>query len=447
MSTGFKIDFAWIPRDFGDAVERLSLAGITIEAGGVTVTEVEDSEARTTRPEIYVSAVDLASWLVANWWRLRWEADGDGLSWKMSHKVGAAGNGYLWPDVEFVSGGDTVRIRARPIRLGSTHSLRFLNEVDVHIPARNFEEGVRDFVEAVVSRVSSFGSRRADDLSGADDLSAAWRELGEAIRNPETSFGRIMEARMGLDAGEADPALLRRLHEAADSAGHGAMGELAASSGSRALADFEVLWEIVRDRSQSLSLEISPNMRSAVAQAAEENWKPWRQGVSVAALARREWSCGTGPVRTESLAELCSVPARWITDSSDEARVPIPAGFRNIEGNGVLKAALKKRHPTGRRFALARIIGDHLVAGEGEDLLPVTNADTDRQRFQRAFAREFLCPFDALRDYLGNRIPDDEFMEDAALRFDVSPVLVRNALVDHGVVGRGYLALSEVGES
>ena len=82
MSTGFKIDFAWIPRDFGDAVERLSLAGITIEAGGVTVTEVEDSEARTTRPEIHVSAFDLASWLVANWWRLRWEADGDGLSWK-----------------------------------------------------------------------------------------------------------------------------------------------------------------------------------------------------------------------------------------------------------------------------------------------------------------------------------------------------------------------------
>ena len=441
MNTGFKIDFAWIPRDFGDALERLSLAGITIEAGGVTVTEVEDSEARTTRPEIHVSAFDLASWLVANWWRLRWEADGDGLSWKMSHKLGAAGNGYLWPDVEFVSGGDTVRIRARPIRLGSTHSLRFLNEVDVHIPARNFEEGVRDFVEAVVSRVSSFGSRRADDLS------AAWRELGEAIRNPETSFGRIMEARMGLDAGEADPALLRRLHEAADSAGHGAMGELAASSGSRALADFEVLWEIGRDRSQPLSLEISPDMRSAVAQAAEENWKPWRQGVSVAALARREWSRGTGPTRTESLAELCSVPARWITDSSDEARVPIPAGFRNIEGNGVLKAALKKRHPTGRRFALARIIGDHLVAGEGEDLLPVTNADTDRQRFQRAFAREFLCPFDALRDYLGNRIPDDEFMEDAALHFDVSPVLVRNALVDHGVVGRGYLALSEVGES
>ena len=341
--------------------------------------------------------------------------------------------------MEFVSGGDTVRIRARPIRLGSTHSLRFLNGVDVHIPARNFEEGVWDFVEAVVSRVNSFGSRRAGDLPGADDLSAAWRELGEAIRNPETSFARIMEARMGLDAGEADPALLRRLHEAADSAGRGAMGELAASSGIGALADFEVLWEIVRDRSQSLSLDISPDMRSAVAQTAQENWKPWRQGVSVAALARREWSCGTGPIRTESLAELCDVPASWITDfsdSSDEARAPIPAGVRNVEGNGVLKAALKKRHPTGRRFALARIIGDHLVAGEGKDLLPVTDAHTDRQRFQRAFAREFLCPFGALRDYLGNRIPDDEFMEDAALRFDVSSVFVRNALVDNGVVGQ-----------
>ena len=171
------------------------------------------------------------------------------------------------------------------------------------------------------------------------------------------------------------------------------------------------------------------------------------QGVSVAALARREWSCGTGPIRTESLAELCDVPANWITESSDEARAPIPVGFRNVEGNNALNAALKKRHPTGRRFALARIIGDHLVTGEGEDLLPVTDTHTDRQRFQRAFAREFLCPFDALREDLGNRIPDDEFMEDAALRFDVSPVLVRNVFVDNGVVGRGYLASSEVGES
>ena len=443
MSTGFKIDFAWIPRDFGDAVERLSLAGITIEAGGVTVTEVEDSEARTTRPEIYVSAVDLASWLVANWWRLRWEADGDGLSWKMSHKVGAAGNGYLWPDVEFVSGGDTVRIRARPIRLGSTHSLRFLNGVDVHIPARNFEEGVRDFVEAVVSRVSSFGSRRADDLSGADDLSTAWRELGEAIRNPETSFGRIMEARMGLDAGEADPALLRRLHQAADSAGRSAMGELAASSGSGLLEDFEVLWE-VRDRSQSVSLEISPDMRLAVERAERTNWKPWMKAVSVAALARREWSYGIEPIRTESLAELCDIPANWIENfSSDDEMAPIPAGFRNVEGNGILKAALKKRHPTSRRFALARIIGDHLVAGEGEDLLPVTDVHTDRQRFQRAFAQELLCPFDALRECMGSRTPDDEFIEDAALLFGVSPMLVRNALVNNGALERNTLALSE----
>ena len=102
MSTGFKIDFAWIPRDFGDALERLSLAGITIEAGGVTVTEVEDSEARTTRPEIYVSAFDLSR---CGWWRIGGDCDGKPMEticpWRMSHRMGAAGNGYLWPDVEF----------------------------------------------------------------------------------------------------------------------------------------------------------------------------------------------------------------------------------------------------------------------------------------------------------------------------------------------------------
>ena len=430
MSAEFKIDFAWMRRDSGDPVDRCSLAGIAIEAGGVTVTAVEDSEARTTRREIHVSAFDLATWLVANWWRLRWEADGEGPSWSMSHKIGAAGNGYLWPDVEFISGGDTVRVRARPAALGSPCSLRFLNGADIHVPARDFEDGVRDFVEAVVSRVISLDSQRARDLS------AAWRDLDMRIRDPRTSFGCAMEARMGLDPGELDPTVSGKLYEAADLAGRGALGELAAFSGGRVLEDFDVLWGDVRERSRAVSLDVSPGMRSAAREARRSNRQPWRQGGAVAEMARREWSYGNDPIRTGSLAELCGVSEDWITGSSNDEYAPIPAGFRACEREEPLRVALKKRHPTSRRFALARIIGDHLMTGEGECLLPVTDAHTDRQKYQRAFAQAFLCPLDALREYLGHRSPDDEFMEDAAEHFEVSPVLIGNALVNNGMLER-----------
>ena len=114
------------------------------------------------------------------------------------------------------------------------------------------------------------------------------------------------------------------------------------------------------------------------------------------------------------------------------------ASARHREAPGESHAA--PRHPVSRRFALARVIGDHLAAGEDENLLPVTDSPTDRQKFQRAVAREFLCPFDSLRDYLGNRSLDDEFIEDAALRFEVSPMIVGYALMDNGMLERDWRA-------
>ena len=86
-----------------------------------------------------VSAHDLAAWLVTNWWRLRWESQGEGASWKMSHRVGAAGNGHLRPDLEFVGGESTVQIRSNPVSLGTTSPLRLLSEVDVHVPVADLK--------------------------------------------------------------------------------------------------------------------------------------------------------------------------------------------------------------------------------------------------------------------------------------------------------------------
>ena len=215
--SGFGIEIAeWIPRDFGDPVDRASLAEIVIRVGGVAITEVEDSEARTTREGIRVSAPALAGWLVSNWWRLRWEADGEGASWRMSHEIGAAGDGYLWPDATFTGNGDTIRVRARPIGHGSIRALRFLNGVDADVPAQDFENAVRNFVEAVASRTRS----AAKDAS----LLRAWRALAEEIDDPDASAARAVEARMGFDPGEAPAGLLDKLRRAADEAGPGAAG-------------------------------------------------------------------------------------------------------------------------------------------------------------------------------------------------------------------------------
>ncbi|HUF09983.1 MAG TPA: hypothetical protein VMO47_11720 [Rhodothermales bacterium] len=78
----------------------------------------------------------------------------------------------------------------------------------------------------------------------------------------------------------------------------------------------------------------------------------------------------------------------------------------------------------------------------GDVVLPVTDAHTARQKFQRAFAAELLCPFDEVRASIGNwtrsmqeNIPDER-IEKIADRYDVSPLLVMTQLANKEIVER-----------
>jgi len=145
----FSIDFQWLAREYGDAVARATLAEVTITANGRKATEIEDLSAKTVRPGVRVSAFALAQWFASNWWRLLWEPERNTPSWKMSHKVGAAGEGYLWPDLTFISDGGAVLVRAKSSPLISEQPVRYLNNFDVFVPATEFEDGMYSFIEAV----------------------------------------------------------------------------------------------------------------------------------------------------------------------------------------------------------------------------------------------------------------------------------------------------------
>lgn len=93
-------------------------------------------------------------------------------------------------------------------------------------------------------------------------------------------------------------------------------------------------------------------------------------------------------------------------------------------------------------------MGDALYApDEGRSLATATDARTGRQKFQRAFAQELLCPFDALSEFLDLREeadaldahddtnpPNEDRIEEAADYFDVSPRVVQSMLVNHRVL-------------
>ena len=430
MSRRFEITCRWLEPADSPRADRRLLVEVGIEADGVSITALEDTREGTYRSGIRVSADVLAAWFVANWWRLRWEAFGEGASWDMSHRIGAAGHGYLWPDLEFIGGDATVEVRSKPVTFTPACPLRFLREISIPVQAQDFETATQEFIETVVARMDGRSGSTEEDV---DALPAAWQALRNEIADPELGFERAVEARMGFDPEEAEPAPLRRLLEASREVGRNAVEELASSSKARACKDLDALWGDVRERSRPMRIVATPELRDGAAQVASRNEKPWRKGVKLAELARIEWSINGDAVPNDRLAEVCEVPAGWIGDGPD-TDTPLAAGFRGRGEEDRLVATLKKRRPTGRRFTLARIIGDHLLTGAGERLLPVTDAITERQKFQRAFAQAFLCPVAILRDHLGSNVPDDDYVEDAAHHFQVSPLLVRWALINSGLL-------------
>lgn len=55
-----------------------------------------------------------------------------------------------------------------------------------------------------------------------------------------------------------------------------------------------------------------------------------------------------------------------------------------------------------------------------------------RQKFQRAFAQEVLCPWAALEAFVGPDEPDDDMIGAAAWHFHVSQRLIETTLVNKG---------------
>ena len=103
------------------------------------------------------------------------------------------------------------------------------------------------------------------------------------------------------------------------------------------------------------------------------------------------------------------------------------------------RLALRSKRDTGRRFELARLIGDRLLGASanwlGEPLSPATRAYSFRQRAQRAFAAELLSPFAAVEEMLAGDYSED-LQRDVAEHFGVSERTIRTQLLNHGRIAR-----------
>ena len=436
VSNELNIDFKWLGRQTGSPVERAFYADIGLAVGEEWLTRLEDQEASTVGNHLRACAHRLATWFAANWWRLRWEPETQNCwkdaDWRIAHSVASAGGGYVCPNVVFASDGDSLAVMSRPRKKPAPYEpIHYLNQVETHVTAAEFERKVDAFMASIISRQHS--------MSITDDsLPELWAEVQAERSDPDAAQWRKLEALCGYDPDEAPSALVEMLLNDPSHLGGHALEEVAAQGRHHTP---QVLRPILA-LANSFGKPTDGGFRGTIpvltgTPTCHAHDLPWQQGAKLARQARQEWNFGRQLISNKDLANLLGTRPAVFTNLP-KATSPMPIALRTRE-NGKVDFYINQLPSTSRRFATGRLIGDQLRFANGGRLFPATSAKTSRQQFQRAFAQEFFCPIKALLEKIQTAEPDENDISEAADHFQVSPLMVKTTLVNHGHLEREAL--------
>jgi hypothetical protein len=387
-----------------------------------------ENQARDAAP---LPSDDLAAWLAHNWWRLRHEARGSektNPTWASAHRLTSVGSGHHWPNVTIWGEGERVRLLSTSDPVNGFGPLRYLTDALLYVDARAFETAVDAFVDQCIA-----SSR------GKNTLRTVWQQITEERADPDIAQWRKFEALAGFDPDEAPEKLMSGLAELVQKHGKDDSEELvAAAPGGSAIDTFEAVLDRVETSRTTLQLTNIAG-HGALSLGDRTSEPPWRTAETAAEAVRRVVDLDeAAPLASVQLAEICGAARGvvWKSERRDDADVPY--GLR-LHNDGEDRVVFHSRHPTSRRFELARMLGDAIWSHDAT-VGPASRAFTPRQQFQRAFAANLLCPYPALRDYLGPSWTRED-IADAASHFRVSELLVKTMLVNKRQMERSALDL------
>lgn len=417
--------------------EEATFGLLSMTANGRLLTGAQEVDGGELRRGPRVAGYPLAEWLVWNWWRIRWEcrrpasAVGE-RGWDFAHRMTSIGEGYAWPVIAIFSDGRRASLDSSPSREPYTTPLRYIGAAGHEtISASCLEAGIDKFVADVLARLDAPATRETN-------LHRLWEELRAEREIPEHARFRRFEAQLGCDPdGVAEDTIRARLDDAA-ALGEEALGEVAAAAAvagegpdrMMSAADFA-------DTAADSGFDADPGDAVTLADAAvAPDAEAWRAGVRMAQELREREGLDGQPIPDARLAAFAGTTADAV---SQHDRRSAGLSFVLDGEDGGARVALRSKWTTGRRFELARLVGDRMFGATtgsmAEPLWPATRAYSYRQKMQRAFAAELLCPFAAVEEM--TRSDDSgERQRDVAERFNVSELTVRTQLVNRGRIDR-----------
>ncbi len=423
----FRIDVDWESApDVSTPEFRATWARLALWFGPHSVTAVQDSEGAYRR-SVYTSAYPLAEWLAFNWWFLSSELRPSALpvsvwrwsnvtkyDWLRRHNLRGVGSGMPWPDLTFVSEGDTTRAVWHGGHGLAGQPVTFLSNGDVYTSSRLLIDELTHFVDQVIERLQ-------DAKVYDTPLAKEWQALRD-IDDDEAAFARAA-ARLGLDPYSMATEEQEKLVSISQQLDMPLMEEFLDSADPEHLGTALSWLQQARQRATHFSVSgantVLPqwtSIRESVFPSHAD--RPWLRGYAAAREVRNH--LGLDPTDRLGMDDL--VPEIRLGGRSAGLE-----GFARVSqaDQPVLVLPVGRRLATAVRFAQARSLGLMLSSERTEHLLDPVSTDLTKEA--RAFAAELLAPADGIAQYL-SRLPavTDAAFDAVAARFNTSTFVVRH---------------------
>lgn len=409
------------------------VAEISLRVGDRVISRIADTEKHTVRDFFRASSTGLAFWLADNWWRLRWETIRDSrfpfVDWRLRHELNSASGGALWPPLMIFSVGDRIAF-APSVGKNVVNGPQSYFEFKIGmVAADEYELELDGFFKAVLEHCTKIVDSQA--------LSTLLKQVTTEREDPELAAWRRLEACLGFDPDEAPDEVINALVKLEDVVGEEGVEEAAhAQPGASAAQSLSLAIEALRESNIEVDLSLADSLT--------RDWNlpnhasPWKMAEAAATELRSIIGVSKGLLPHGVFADIFKT--RWddLKSATATAR-KLPYGAR-IGDERKYRLALQTSKPYDRRFELARQFGD-AVWQKDTDFGIVSRSKNDRQKFQRAFAHNLLCPFEHLQRVIDVNDPTSEAMQTAARMFGVHPSVVRNQLVY-----KGYLPFENTNE-
>jgi hypothetical protein len=413
MSIRFR--FNWM--DAGpspDSMARHTMAALSIEAGDATITAVIDRRNRSYRDHVIVPLYHVAEWLVTNWWHIWYEvADTreQRPDFECRHSLAFAGDGFVLPNLHMVP--ESGRMHLRWTRYKPRHArIEFVDESETIVERPQLEEQLRTIVEAVLERIRGVGG----DDSAVRTLEDAWDAVN-GLDPEEQEFSRAA-ALLGIDPYAVPDVVAGAIISFWEKADPSIREDALASAGEESLAAVSQwlnrTFEILADAESGSDWNRLRQTLSASATGA-----PWTRGYELARCARSELGAGDGRFEFDVRGGLALCHSE---------QKPPSTRIHGLVAADAPACVTAPRGESGKRFLLARALGDYLDRTEpGAGIL--SSLATDRQAQSRAFAAEFLAPAASLRAALGDaNLVEPEQVDDLGRRFGVAGEVIRRQI-------------------